>query len=75
MYILVHTWIVYNIYDCLNGILKTPKCMFIRVYLNDYYYSSPAQQTLELLLHDIFLGDPKVNKAASEVFNDIILNF
>lgn len=39
------------------------------------YYSSPIQQTLECLLRDIFLDDPKVSKPASEVFSDIILNF
>lgn len=54
--------------------LRTLKYIFIRVYFNDYCYNSPIQQTLELLFHDIFLNDTKMNKAASEVFDDIVLD-
>lgn len=54
--------------------LRTLKYIFIRVYFNDCCYSSVIQQTLELLFHDIFLSDTKMNKAASEIFDDIVLD-
>lgn len=54
--------------------LRTLKYISIIFYFNDYCYSSPIQETLELLFHNIFLNDTKMNKAASEVFDDIVVD-
>lgn len=54
--------------------LKTQKYIFIRVYFNHYCHSSLVQQTLELLFHDIFLDVTKVNRAASDIFDDNLLH-